>query len=73
MQKIIYPLESISGAIFSSLSVIAQPTPNLLFIMADQYQGIGKMLPKQSGQFYKQLKTWLNQTHDPIANYLTTQ
>lgn len=39
MQKIIYLLEFVSGTIFSSLSVIAQPSPNLLFIMADQYRG----------------------------------
>lgn len=39
MQKIIYFLEFVSGTIFSSLSVIAQPSPNLLFIMADQYRG----------------------------------
>lgn len=39
MQKTIYPLGFVSGVIFSSLPVIAQPTPNLVFIMADQYRG----------------------------------
>lgn len=38
MQKIIYPLGFVSGVIFS-LPVVAQTTPNLLFIMADQYRG----------------------------------
>lgn len=39
MQKIIYPLGFVSGIIFLSLPAIAQTTPNLVFIMADQYRG----------------------------------
>lgn len=41
----------------------------------DPYQihNIARRSPKQVGQFYKQLKTWLNQTNDSFTNYLTIQ